>query len=751
VRIRELSLDPQVVTLLEGEGLDQLYPPQEDAIKAGVLDGKNLVLASPTASGKTLVAEICILKHVLERNGKAIYLAPLRALASEKFKEFQRYSEIKKPSGEHLRVGISTGDYDSSDPWLGRYDIIISTNEKADSLLRHRAPWMNELSLVVADEIHLLTEHERGPTLEVVLTRLTEINPNIQVLALSATVRNAEEVGQWLHAGSVTTDWRPVPLREGIYNLGQLQFNDGSSRVIQSGTKTPVLDIALDVLGSGGQALIFTETRRSAVEMGRKAALAVKPRISKIDERSLNTIAERILSSGEKTRLGEALASQIASGAGFHHAGLTGPHRGIVETAFRDGRIKVLAATPTLAAGVNLPARTVIISSYERFESGHGRYPISVLEYKQFCGRAGRPKYDKYGESVLIARNQDEADWLMENYVIAQPEKLWSKLAVEKILRPHVLSTVAAGYAKTEEGLYEFFGRTFYAHQYGPRMIKGKIGEVLQFLAKEEMVVMEGRELEASRFGKRVSELYIDPMSAVILRDGLYNRAKKMTDFSLLHLISRTPDLAPRPRPRGSEMDQLGIMAESQSDEIMGYVPNQFEDPIAYDEFLSELKASLVLSDWIREFTEDQILETRKVEPGDLLRLVQGTEWLVFAAQELARLFGHKDLLPNMEMLRVRVSKGVKPELVKLVGLEGVGRVRARMMYNAGLKSIDDIKERSLTELTSIPTIGPSLAKRIKEQAGGLIKAEEWERAKSTKPAQGEQQQIMLTEYEDTE
>src|SRR5438094_2247805 len=545
-----LSLAPQWVQLLEGEGLDQLYPPQEDAIAAGVLDGKNLVLASRAASGKTLVAEVCILKQVREKNGKAIYLAPLRALASEKFKEFQKYSSIKKPSGEHLRVGISTGDYDSSDPWLGRYDIIISTNEKADSLLRHRAPWMNELSLVVADEIHLLTEHERGPTLEVVLTRLTEINPDIQMLALSATVRNADEVGQWLHAGSVTTDWRPVPLREGIYNLGQLQFNDGSSRIIQSGTKTPVLDIALDVLSSGGLALIFTETRRSAVEMGRKAALAVKPRLSKIEERSLNTIAERILSSGEKTRLGEALASQVSSGVGFHHAGLTGAHRGIVESAFRDGRIKVLAATPTLAAGVNLPARTVVISSYERFEAGHGRYPISVLEYKQFCGRAGRPKYDKYGESVLIARNQDEADWLMENYVIAQPEKLWSKLAAERVLRPHVLSTIAAGYAHSEDGLYSFFARTFYAHQYGPRLIKTKIGDILRFLFKEEMVLMEGKDLSATKFGKRVYELYIDPMSAAILRDGLYNRPKQMTDLSILHLISKTPDLAPRPRPR---------------------------------------------------------------------------------------------------------------------------------------------------------------------------------------------------------
>src|SRR6266849_2378679 len=749
MRIRELLIDPQVVQLLEGEGLDQLYPPQEDAVKAGVLDGKNLVLASPTASGKTLVAELCILKHVLERHGKAIYLSPLRALASEKYKEFQRYSSLKKPGGEHLRIGISTGDYDSSDAWLGRYDVILSTNEKADSLLRHKAPWMSELTIVVADEVHLLTEHSRGPTLEVVLTRLTEINPKIQVLALSATVRNAEELGEWLHAGSVTTDWRPVPLREGIYQDGQVQFREGTSRIVAGQTNSPPLDIALDVVTKGGQALIFSETRRSAVEMGRKASLALKGQIPKPEQRSLDAISTHILSTGEKTRLSESLASQVLTGAAFHHAGLTGIHRGIIEDSFREGRIKILAATPTLAAGVNLPARTVVISSYERYESGFGRYPISVLEYKQFCGRAGRPKYDKFGESLLIARNADEAEWLMENYVLAEPEKLWSKLAVEKVLRPHVLSTIAAGYARTEEGLYEFFSRTFYAHQYGPRMIKGKIGDILRFLFKEEMVVMDGKDLSPSRFGKRVSELYINPESAVIIRDGLYNRAKKLTDFSLIHLICKTPDLAPRPRPRGGEMDGLGLLATQHSDEFTFEVPEQFEDPVAYDEFLGELKATQVLEDWMDEHTEDEILEARKVEPGDLLRLVQGSEWLVFAAQELGRLFGHKDLLGPLEMLKVRVAKGVRSELVKLVALEGVGRVRARMLYRAGLKSVEDIKDRSLTELTSIPTIGPSLAKKIKEQAGGLIKGDEWEKAKSAKPSDV-QQQGRLTEYEDT-
>ena len=749
MRIRELPIDAQVVQLLEGEGLDQLYPPQEHAIQEGVLDGRNLVLASPTASGKTLIAELCILKHVLEKHGKAIYLSPLRALASEKFKEFQRYSTIKKSGGDHIRVGISTGDYDGSDPWLGRYDVILSTNEKADSLLRHKAPWMNELTLVVADEVHLLTEHSRGPTLEVVLTRLNEINPKIQVLALSATVRNAEEVGEWLHAGSVTTEWRPVPLREGIYLEGQVQFREGASRIVAGQTNSPPLDIALDVVSKGGQALVFSETRRSAVEMGRKAALAMKGQAQRPEQRSLDAISNRILSTGEKTRLSEALAGQVLTGAAFHHAGLSGIHRGIVEESFREGRVKILAATPTLAAGVNLPARTVVISSYERYESGFGRYPISVLEYKQFCGRAGRPKYDKFGESVLIARNHDEAEWLMENYVLAQPEKLWSKLAVEKVLRPHVLSTIAAGYAHTEEGLYEFFARTFYAHQYGPRMIKTKIGDILRFLCKEEMVMMEGKDLTASKFGKRVSELYVDPESAVIIRDGLYNRATKLTDFSIIHLISKTPDLAPRPRPRGREFESLGLLATQHSEEFTFPVPEQFEDPVSYDEFLGELKAAQVMEDWMDERTEDEILEARKVEPGDLLRLVQGSEWLVTATQELARLFGHKDLLARLEMLKVRVAKGVMPELVKLVSLEGVGRVRARMLYRAGLKTVEDIKERSLTELTGIPSIGASLAKKIKEQAGGLIKAEEWENAKKSKPSDV-QQQVRLTEYEDT-
>ena len=746
MRVQDLPIADQVKHVLSEKGYDALYPPQVDAINSGALTGKNVVLASPTASGKTLVAELAILKKVLDEQGIALYLTPLRALASEKHEEFQTYSSIEKRDGHKIRIAITSGDYDSSDEHLGRYDVIVATNEKADSLLRHKAKWISDISLVVADEVHLLNEAERGPTLEVVMTRLRKLNPNLQLLALSATVRNAAEVADWIGGSAVTTEWRPVPLKEGVYCQNEIHFKDGSSKTIRHVTGNPIMDISLQTIREGGQALLFTETRRSAVELGRRAGATLSRVTSLREKHSSEIVARRIRESGEKTRLSEILADQVALGAGFHHAGLHSVHRRIVEDAFREGKIKILAATPTLAAGVNLPARLVAITSYERYEAGYGRYPISVLEYKQFCGRAGRPKYDEYGEAVLIARTEDERDALLENYVLAEPERLWSKLGVEKVLRPHVLSTIATGFAHTEEGLRDFFSSTFYAYQYGPRAIGSRMADILRFLAKEEMIEYDRRELRATRFGRRVSELYIDPVSAVIIRDGLYRRAAELTEFSYLHLIARTPDIAPRVYPRRGEDEKLtGIVAERR-DQFMCETPEELEgsfDP-GYEDFLAEVKTAAVLLDWIAENSEDAILNAHKVEPGDLLRLVQIADWLLYSTDELAGLFGHKDLRKSLVQLRLRVEKGTKADVIPLLGLQGVGRVRARALYNAGLRTIGDIRKATPSELAAVPLIGTKLAKKIMEQAGGLIRSEEWEELRSTRD---ETEQSLLTEY----
>jgi helicase len=743
VKITDLPIPEQVKEIIIRSGIVDLYPPQEEAVKAGALEGKNLVLASPTASGKTLIAEFCALKHILEKNGKLVYLTPLRALANEKFDEFKKYTSIRKTDDRRIRIGISTGDFDSSDPWLERYDIIITTNEKADSLLRHRAKWMDDISLVVADEVHLLNDAERGPTLEVVLARLMQVNPDMQILALSATINNVEEIAEWLKADYVTTEWRPVFLKEGTFLHEEIQYKDGDARKIEKKTGNSSINLALNTVKSGGQALIFASTRKNSVALAKKVAGEIEGVLSKPAKRSLEHEAERILATGERTRISESLAELVKRGTAFHHAGLGGGHRKIIEDSFRQGKIKVLTATPTLAFGVNLPARMVIIQDYRRYEPGYGYYPISVLEYKQMAGRAGRPKYDKVGEAILTAKTADEADYLMESYVLARPERIWSRLAVERIMRSHVLATIAADFAHTERGIYDFFGRTFYAYQYDVSTIKSIVAKILKYLYDEEMVDVAGENIFATKFGKRVSELYIDPVSAVIIRDALRQKPVYLTELSLLHMISHTPDMGPIMRPYSREVDEIAVFMEEHREEFLVDLPNEWEENIDYEQFLGEVKTAMVLKTWIDEVSEDQIIEKFQAQPGDLYRTIENAKWLLHATHELATLFGNKQMLPQTLELKERVEKGVRKELLSIVKLEGVGRVRGRIIYNAGYKTIEDIKTAKLEDLMNLPLIGPRLARKIKEQVGGFVKKEIWEKLEK----EDVWKQKALTEY----
>jgi len=743
VKITELPVPEPLKEVTLRSGIAELYPPQEEAIQAGVLEGKNLVLASPTASGKTLIAELCGLKHILEKNGKVVYLTPLRALANEKFDEFKKYASIRKADGKRVSIGISTGDFDSSDPWLERYDVIITTNEKADSLLRHRAKWMDEISLIVADEVHLLNEAERGPTLEVVLARLMQINPEMQILALSATINNVEEIAGWLKAGYVVTEWRPVTLKEGVLLHDEIQYKDGDAKKIEKKTKDAAINLALNTVKTGGQALVFASTRKNSAVLAKHIAEHMDEVLSKPIKRTLEHEAEKILSAGERTRISESLADLVKCGTAFHHAGLAGAHRRLVEDLFRQGKIKVLTATPTLAFGVNLPARTVVIQDYRRWEPGYGYYPISVLEYKQMAGRAGRPKYDKVGEAVLIAKTADEADYLMDNYVLARPERIWSRLAVERIIRGHVLATIASDFAHTENGIYDFFGKTFYAYQYDVKAIRSIIAKILKYLYDEEMLDLAGENIYATKFGKRVSELYIDPVSAVVIRDALRYKPAYLTDLSLLHLIAHTPDMGPIMRPYARELDEMAVLMEEHREEFFVEVPNEWEDHIAYEEFLGEIKTAIVLKSWIEETSEDTLIERFRVQPGDLYRIIENAKWLLYATHELATLLGNREIQPLAFELIERVAKGIKKELLPIVKLEGVGRVRGRIIFNAGYKTIEDIKHAELADLTNLPLIGPRLAKRIKEQVGGFVKKETWEKLEKGE----EWKQKALTEY----
>lgn len=203
-------LNKGLYDVLENKGLDELRPCQAKAIDAGLLSGRNILVCSPTASGKTLVAEIAMLQSILEKKGKAIYVVPLKALATEKYREFtKRYGHL-------IKIAVSIGDTDSSDNYLSRYDLVITTSEKLDSLIRHHTPFLDEVYCVVVDEIHLLNDSGRGPTLEIVITILRMLLKKMQMISLSATVGNEKELSEWLDSELVHDTWRPVELREGV-------------------------------------------------------------------------------------------------------------------------------------------------------------------------------------------------------------------------------------------------------------------------------------------------------------------------------------------------------------------------------------------------------------------------------------------------------------------------------------------------------------------------------------------------------
>ncbi len=214
------KIPEKLYKILESEGIKKLRPAQSKAVKAGLLNGKNLLVCTPTASGKTLIAELAILNTFIKSNSKAVYIVPLKALASEKYKEFSRkYSSFAK-------IALSVGDLDSADSNLRYADIIITVSEKFDSLLRHNIPWLDEVKVVVIDEIHLLNDLSRGPTLEVIITLLKSTLSDVQLIGLSATIGNAEALAEWLDAKLIIDEWRPVKLYKGVYYDGEIEFKE---------------------------------------------------------------------------------------------------------------------------------------------------------------------------------------------------------------------------------------------------------------------------------------------------------------------------------------------------------------------------------------------------------------------------------------------------------------------------------------------------------------------------------------------
>ena len=708
MKIEKLALPDTAIDFLRSQGFQKLYPPQADSIKSGLLKGNSILVSAPTASGKTLIAVLAILGYLSQENakkgGKIVYLSPLRALAAEKFAEFKKLEKIALKN--KAKIAISTGDFDGIEKNLEKGNVLILTNEKMDSVIRHGALWIEDIALVISDEVHLIGDGHRGPTLEMILTQLKLLDTKPQIVGLSATITNSEDIAGWLGCKLVKNNWRPVPLSEGVCEGNTVTMNDGTVFTVKNTLRGVPIDLGVQSVQQGGQSLVFASTRPRSKSLATKASDVVSKYLEKEEISRLGKISKKILSENEHTETVKTLALLVRKGVAFHHAGLSQNCRDVVETEFRRGTIKLLSSTPTLAAGVNLPARRVVISSISRYDGKAGRnMPISVLEYKQLCGRAGRPQYDDYGESIIVVGNAD-ADSLVDCYINGEPEPIASKIIEDKSLRTHILSVIVTHPGIKKDEILEFFMQTLGGLQTRKATLKFAIGVSLRFLSGNNLILKKGERYAATNFGKKTSMLYIDPLTATVFRDSISGvSSKKRHTLGFLHLITSCEEFFPKFELRERDYEPASAMIENSNKELITRI--------------SEYQCSrslLALQSWITEASELSIADTLGIESGDMHRMTENANWLSYCLREIAKHTDRADLLEEFDDLQKRIDYGVKEELVGLVKVKGIGRVRARALFKHRIRSIDELRKIPASRLAKIDKIGASIADNIKAE-----------------------------------
>jgi len=697
-----LKLPEHVREYLDRKGIRELFPPQREAVEKGLFDDENLLIASPTASGKTLLAEMRALHELIESHGetRVVYVVPFRALAREKYGELTNVIEFCREKGLEPTIEISTGDVRRPIREL-RPGITVTTAEKLDASLRSRPSLVEEVDLLVLDEVHIVGDRNRGATYEALIALVRTFREEVSLLALSATVGNVEELADWLDATPVISDWRPVELEHRIVEVPSASEKDAKVR-----------KLIRKCLREGGQALVFLYSRRRAMTEAKNLSRTVSGLLSEDEKKELRTLAERVseLGEGEET---EILAYAVMRGVAFHHAGLTAEQRALVEDAFREGLLKVVVSTPTLAAGVNLPARYVIIKDFG-MRLGNEIKPTKN-EFKQMSGRAGRPGYDDIGlVFVLTTSNWKE---LAEEYVHSEADPVQSRIWVSgPQLRRFLLGLVAAGFCRQIADVMRVALNTF-TSSVNIRPEDAVLSSLKMLVDWGFLEELEG-ELTATKVGHAVSQSYLTPDSAKFLLRCMEEVGTE--ENVVLPSITLCPDFQPAPiSSKSRELSTLdafmGGSPSVEADEVLELAVEEF----GYDDWELERRLAWAeaLGDWVSGSPDRSILRKYDLYPGDLYRAKDDAAWIAWGMSRLARAAG---ITWRSPLLSRRLEYGVPKEALELTEVEGVGRTLAMRLYRAGYHSVRDLAEATVPELTRVRGIGEQLARKIIEGARRL-------------------------------
>jgi helicase len=666
--------------------IKEFNPAQKAVIESGYLDDKsNYIISIPTASGKTVLGVLPALKTILD-GGKAIYAAPLLSIQNEKVKEFKAFEEH----------GINVGKHPSS------ADFSVMVFESFDALTRFSWNVLRDVDTLIIDEFHMIGEYTRGPTLEAAITRAKIINPSMRIIALSATLKNIEEIEGWLEGSCIEHDYRPVPLHKEV--LDAEMFNTKNKNDV-------IVKILEKSIKDKSQALAFVSTRRFTESLATYVAKKINKKINAEQRKRFKEVSDKILEVPKKkgslpTSTCLKLAESCEHGIAFHHAGLFNEQKEIIEDEFRKGNILMITATPSLMYGVNLPSKTVVIRDHTRW-TGNGPQPIPVFDYEQMSGRAGRPQYDDVGYSYLIAKTMDEAQNLQDYYVDGEIELTNSKLIDNKdAVYRQIIAQIASSLSKNLDELTDFFGKTFYGYQmsnnssmalFAEDSLRFELESALQFLLSNGIIRATPEGLKTTEFGNLIAKSNYSVETAVKIKEYLsYSNGLNSEEF--IYALCETPDLP-----------LISFKGRKSKDPVRDKLT---EHGIFAVDIGNPEATAVSLIEWIGERNEYEIENKYNVYSASTRRSAYEASRLVKFAKDTSQVLGKYSNLKEFDILSARLYYGVNEDIIPLVvGVKRLGRKRARNLVNV---FGDDLSGVSENELQKVEGIGPKLAEKIR-------------------------------------
>lgn len=686
ITMENLSNDIKTIINTAYPYIKKFNPAQKAVIESRYLEDKsNYIISIPTASGKTVLGILPALKTILN-GGKAIYAAPLLSIQNEKVKEFKAFEEH----------GIKVGKHPSNS------DLSVMVFESFDALTRFSWNVLREVDTLIIDEFHMIGEYSRGPTLESAITRAKIINPSLRIIALSATLKNIDEIEQWLDGKTVEHDYRPVPLNKEV--LDAEMFNTKNKNDV-------IVKIVEKAIEDNSQALSFVSTRRFTESLATYVAKKIDKKTTKEQKQKFKQVADKLLEVPKKkgslpTTTCLKLAEAAEKGVVFHHAGLFNEQKEIIEDEFRNGNILMITATPSLMYGVNLPSKYVVIRDHTRWTS-NGPASIPVFDYEQMSGRAGRPQYDDIGYSYLVAKTMDEAFDLEARYVNGEIELTNSKLIDNKdAIYKQIIAQIASSLSKNLDDLNDFFGKTLYGFQMknNPSMsmfaqdsLNWELESALEFLLQNGIIRATPEGLKTTDFGNLIAKSNYAVETAVKIKEYV-STMEKLNPAEMIYALAETPDLP-----------------------LISFKGRKSKDPVR--DKLSECglfavdignpeATAVSLIEWIDERNEYEIENAYNVYSASTRRSAYEASRLVKFAKNTLEVLGNYSNLKDMDYLSARLYYGVKEDIIPLVvGVKRLGRKRARLL----MKTFgDNLSEASEKDLQKVEGIGPKLAGKVK-------------------------------------